>query len=271
MSLSQQVSGSVLERAGTRGLGEPVRAFDARPGLRRAAARLAGLVLATVVFVLVAAVCLAERRSAPGVAAVLTAAVFAGAAGRSLRRGGLPAGRVVVHLFTGGLVVDEPGGTLAYGWDDLASVTVSGVRPAARARTRWRVTAVAGEDGRVLAFGDELPDVRALGETVAAEVTRRLVPRALEAVEAGETVRFGAFSVDRDGVGKEGERVAWPAVREVLIENGMVTVQPHGGMPGLAAMAVRTPDAFAFAELCGEITAREAGPDGPWRVPPPRR
>lgn len=270
VSLSQQVPGPARERAGARGLGEPVRAFDARPGARRALAWLIMLVPAGLVLAAVAAALLAGRRWETGFPAGLLAAGCLGGAGRLLVRGGPRPRRVVVHLFTGGLVVDESGAPRAYGWDDLASVTLSGVRPSARGRTRWRVSMTAAEDGRVLEFGDELPDVRLLGEAVSAEVAGRLVPRSLAAIEDGETVRFGSFAVDRHGVEKDGERAAWPVVREVGIENGMVTVHLHGGIPGLAAMAVRTPDAFAFEELCGEVLAREGGPAPTPRSPPSR-
>ncbi|HEU5030899.1 MAG TPA: DUF6585 family protein [Spirillospora sp.] len=148
-------------------------------------------------------------------------------------------------------------------WDDLVSVTVSGVRPWGGAAppsggagpangTRWRFTVVSS-DGCVLRFGDELPGVRTLGETVAAEVTRRAVPRHLAAVKAGEAVRLGPFTVDLDGVEKDGQRVPWQAVREVGIGDGLVTVRSHGGRPDLAAVAGHMPDALPFTLLCDQI------------------
>ncbi|MWA06977.1 hypothetical protein F8568_042895 [Actinomadura sp. LD22] len=142
-------------------------------------------------------------------------------------------------------------------WDDLVSVTVSGVRPwdggaGAVNGTRWSFTVVSS-DGRVLRFGDELPGVRALGETIAAEVTRRAVPRHLAAVEAGEAVRLGPFTVDLGGVEKDGQRVPWQAVRGVGIGGGLVTVHSCGGRPDLAAVAGHMPDALPFTLLCDRI------------------
>jgi hypothetical protein len=75
------------------------------------------------------------------------------------RRGGYRA----VYLFTGGLVLDERGGGRSpYLWDDLVSVTVSGVQHAERKRTSYRFTVTAA-DGDQIRLGDELPDVRELG------------------------------------------------------------------------------------------------------------
>lgn len=157
-----------------------------------------------------------------------------------------------------------------FAWDDLVSVTVSGVHrwgrvPAsfagstlgaggsgAAGGTRWRFTVVSS-DGSVLRFGDELPGVRALGEVIAAEVTRRAVPRHLAAVKAGEAVRLGPFTVDLDGVEKDGQRVPWQAVREVGIGDGLVTVRSYGGRPDLAAVAGHMPDALPFTLLCDQI------------------
>ncbi|RKS71232.1 hypothetical protein BZB76_5719 [Actinomadura pelletieri DSM 43383] len=187
-----------------------------------------------------------------GVPALVLSMGFAGGVGWIAGRG-LPRlrGRIV-SLHTGGLVVAGPGGEAQYAWDELESVTVSGVRNAARERTRWSFTIVA-EDGTVLRLGDDVPDVRELGEAVAAEVTARLVPRHLAAVKAGETVRMGPFALDRDGVEKDGERLPWHAVLDVEIDNGLVTVHSWTNRPDLVAVAAQTPDALAFVVLCHQV------------------
>ncbi|GAA2145661.1 DUF6585 family protein [Actinomadura napierensis] len=291
-------------------LGEPVRTFDGRPARRRALTWLAALAVAVVLLVPAAIAAFLTGRAWLGAPLTVIAMGCAAAAGWIAGWSTVWNRAQVVHLFSGGLIVapaprpnggsrdnavaqirhvqesdggwgDEDahgaggglgGDAAVFVWDDLASVTVSGVQtwagasaPPGRAAgstrvgvsgaaggTRWRFTVVTS-DGRVLRFGDELPGVRMLGETVAAEVTRRTVPRLLAAVKAGEPVRLGPFTVDLDGVEKDGQRLPWPAVREVGIGGGLVTVCGYGGHPDLTAIAGHMPDALPFTLLCDQI------------------
>ncbi|MFB4317370.1 DUF6585 family protein [Actinomadura sp. 21ATH] len=216
MSFLPSFPPSILERASDRKLGEPVRAFESRGGLRRAAAGL-----------------LARRRG-----------------------GGCRA----AYLFTGGLVLDEGGGRgAAHRWDELVSVTASGVRHAGRDRTVYRFAVTAADGGRIV-LGDELADVRELGETVTAEVVQRVLHGYLERVEAGEPVRIGPFEVGPDGVRREDELVPWPAVDEVDIDNGMVTVRTRDGVRTLTAIASQVPNAVALVTLCRNLAGGNGAP-----------
>ncbi|MFG2006708.1 DUF6585 family protein [Spirillospora sp. NPDC048911] len=263
----------VLEEAEARRLGDPVRAFDARAGRRRALAWMALLGLAGVWLVPAAVVYLADGELWLGVPAAVLALAYLGVVAwilwRAVSRGALRSDRLMgVHLFSYGLVVagarrkgDGGGGAyVAYRWDDLAAVTTSGVQRVAHGPTRWQFT-VTVADGRQIILGDELPGVRELGEAIVAEVTARVVPRALGMVQAGDTVRLGPFAVSSEGIEKEGERVAWPAVREVGIDNGMVFVRTLDDLGQLASVAALTPNAVAFVELCHHLQALQAAAD----------
>ncbi|QKG22612.1 DUF6585 family protein [Actinomadura verrucosospora] len=275
------------------GLGEPVRTFDARPARRHALTWLITLALAVVALVPAAVAAFLSGRAWLGAPLTLIAMGCAAAAGWIAGCGIVWRRAPVVHLFTGGLLLspapsrsgktalhsrtrteaDAPGvDGEVFVWDDLVSVTVSGIHPWTGASgalggdagplrtlasgpaggTRWRFTVVTS-DGRVLRFGEELPGVRMLGEAIAAEVTRRVVPRHLAAVKAGEAIRLGPFTVDREGLEKDGQRLGWPAVREVAIADGLVTVHSHDGHPDLVAVAGHMPDALPFTLLCVQM------------------
>ncbi len=232
-------------------LGEPVRIFDGRAAARRTWAWLALLCLAAAALIPAAVVYLHDRVWWVGVPALLLSMGYAAAAGWIAGRDRPRLRARVAVLHTAGLAVSGPGGG-AYTWDELASVTVAGVPDGPGGRVRWRFTVVA-DDGSVLRLGDDIPDVRTLGVAVAQEVTARIVPHRLAAVKAGESVRIGPFAVDLDGVEKDGERLPWHAVHDVVIGNGMVTVHARPGRPDLATLASRMPDALAFTVLCHQV------------------
>lgn len=230
-------------------LGEPVRTFDGRTGNRRTWLWLSLLVLASLALIPVAIVYLHERVWWAGVPALLLSMGYAGAAGWIVGHGRPRLRDRIARLHTGGISVTGAGGDTDYAWDELVSVTVSGVRTGPGGRIRWRFTIV-GADGGVLRLDDDLPDVRTLGVAVAEQVTARAVPRHLAAVKAGEPVRIGPFTVDLDGVEKDGERLPWQAVDDVTIDNGLVTVHAHAGRTDLVTVVAQTPDALAFTALC---------------------
>jgi hypothetical protein len=197
------------------------------------------------------------------VAAALLAVAYAGAVARIGRPGGVlvgPAGLLArnkaVYLFTGGFVLDARGDRAIFRWDDLVSVTVSGVRDATQSRTRYRF-AVITMDGREITLGAELPEVRELGERIAAEVTERVLPDRLARVRAGESVHMGPFTLGPDGVEKEGERLSWSEVVEAGVDNGVVFVGTRDQARRLSAIAARMPNAIAFVQVCRTLAGDE--------------
>ncbi|TDE26461.1 DUF6585 family protein [Actinomadura sp. 6K520] len=233
-------------------LGEPVRTFDGRARDRRTRAWLLLLSLASLALIPAAVLYLHDGVWWAGVPALLLSMGYAGGAGWIVGRDRPRTRNRVACLHTGGISFTGPGGDAGYAWDELASVTVSGVRSGPDERTRWRFTVVAS-DGGVLLLTDDLPDVRTLGLAVAKEVTARLVPRHLAAVKAGESVRLAPFTVDLGGVEKDGERLPWAAVDDVAIGNGMVAVHARGGRGSLLTVAAQMPDALAFTALCHQV------------------
>ncbi|TDD64531.1 hypothetical protein E1293_41385 [Actinomadura darangshiensis] len=230
-------------------LGEPVRIFDGRAANRRAWAWLVLLGAAALALVPAAIVYLHERVWWAGVPALLLSMGYAGAVGWIAGRDRPRVRGRVARLYTGGLAV---GGEAGHRWDEIVSVTVAGVPGGPGARIRWCFTIVA-DDGSVLRLGDDIPDVRSLGVAVAHEVTARVVPRRFAAVKAGETVRMGPYTVDLDGVEKDGERLPWDAVQDVVIENGLVAVHARPGRTDLTTVASQMPDALAFTVVCHQV------------------
>ncbi|HEX2312402.1 MAG TPA: DUF6585 family protein [Thermomonospora sp.] len=244
----------VLDLADARRLGGPVGEFDARPGFRRAVTWLALLGTVGLPLLFTALYHLVQGPRWVGVAAVPLAAGYLGGVGWIVRGGALRGRGSAAYLFRHGLVRVTREGAAAYRWDRMTAVTVAGVQPAAGRRTRWRFT-VTTADGDRFTLGDELPRVRELGDVVVSEITRRVVPAYLAALDEGRALRFGPFVVGGAGVEKDGVRVPWRAVGEAGLGNGLVYVRPLDGQGFLSATAGEVPNAVAFAVLCRQ--ARE--------------
>jgi hypothetical protein len=186
------------------------------------------------------------------VLSVLLTLGYLGAAGRILVRDVLPGYGRVLYLYENGLILATGGGSHAFSWDAIGEVRVSGVRMRSADTVSWRC-ALIREDGAEAVIGPEFPDVQVIVETVSAAVTERLLPKYIARIETGGKVRFGPFTISRDGIAKDGEEVPWTQVTDVEISNGMVYVARQDRPNGLTATAGEVPNAVAFSELARHV------------------
>jgi hypothetical protein len=84
-------------------------------------------------------------------------------------------------------------------------------------------------------------------------VTERLLPKYISRIETGGSVRFGPFTISREGITKDGEEVPWSQVTSVEISNGMVYVNRLDRTAGMTATAGEVPNAVAFSELARHV------------------
>ena len=182
------------------------------------------------------------------VLSVLLTAGYLGAAGRVLVRDVLPGYGRMLYMYENGLILVDGREAHAFAWDAVREVRVSGVRTGSTDEVSWRCTLVRA-DGTEAALGPEFPRVEDVVETVSAAVTERLLPKYMSRIETGGEVRFGPFTISREGVAKDGDKVAWHDVADVEISNGMVLVNRRDRLAGLTATAAEVPNAVAFGEL----------------------
>lgn len=182
------------------------------------------------------------------VLSVLLTAAYLGAAGRILVRDVLPGYGRLLYVYDKGLILATPRENTVFPWDAIKEVRISGVRMGMADAVSWRCGLVR-DDGTEAAIGPEFPDVQEVVETVSTEVTERLLPKFVSRIETGGTVRFGPFTISRDGISKDGEEVGWSQVSEVEISNGMVHVNRRDRLAGMTATAGEVPNAVAFSEL----------------------
>ncbi len=179
---------------------------------------------------------------------VLLTAGYLCAAGRVLVRDVLPGYGRMLYVYENGLILVAGRDAHAFAWDAVRELRVSGVRMGSAETVSWRCT-LTRQDGTEVVVGPEFPRVEEVVETASAAVTERLLPKYMSRIETGGEARFGPFAISREGVAKDGDRVAWDDVADVEISNGMVRVNRRDRLAGMTATAGEVPNAVAFGEL----------------------
>lgn len=115
---------------------------------------------------------------------------------------------------------------------------------------RTHVFTVQLKDGEKVVFTDNLHDVATLGEIIAAETARRLLPQALKKYNEGEVISFGNWSVSQAGLENGTKTLPWETIGKVQISNGIIAIKQHGKLlyAGLER-AEEIPNLSVFLEL----------------------
>lgn len=246
--VSMNVPSRVRGPAGAERLGGLCEILDPRLTEGKSRTWLVVLGLPGLVLLPFTAIFVAEGVAWAAALGLLLVIGYLGAAGRILVRDILPGYGRVLYRFENGLILQTRRTVTTFPWDAVAELRVSGVRPAVSEEVSWRFS-LRREDGEEAVVGREFPGVQALVEIVSREVTEHVLPKYISRVESGGSVRIGPFTVTRESVAKDGERVAWEDVGGVRISNGMVQVDRADRLAGMTATAGEVPNAVAFAEL----------------------
>jgi hypothetical protein len=233
-------------------LGEPVSVHDPRTVNPRARTWLVVLGLPGLVLLPFTVRFLIHGFGWATVLSVLLTAVYLGAAGRILFRDVLPGYGKVVYLYENGLILVDRRDLKAFAWDAVKEMRVSGVRVGSSDTVSWRCVLVRA-DGTEVVVGPEFPGAQDVVEAASSAVTERLLPKYISRIETGGSVRFGPFTISREGITKDGEEVPWSQVTSVEISNGMVYVNSLDRTAGMTATAGEVPNAVAFSELARHV------------------
>ncbi len=112
-------------------------------------------------------------------------------------------------------------------------------------------------DGTKAAFGDQIKNVEALGNTIARETLRVLLPKVIEAYRAGSTITFGPLSVSQQGVSNGKEMLPWSQIKGIEVKRGIVSVKKEGKWLNWSTVRVpKIPNFFVFNALVDYVITR---------------
>lgn len=144
----------------------------------------------------------------------------------------------------------------AFRWDQVAAIWQKVTRRyynGIYTGTRHKYT-VQHIDGTKVIFTDRFPDVEALGDVIAREVTNRQIPQMIAAYKAGQTLQFGPLSVNMQGVSNNRELLPWSQVQGISVDQGSVRISKEGKLLSWSTVTVsKIPNVFAFIALVNVI------------------
>jgi hypothetical protein len=143
-----------------------------------------------------------------------------------------------IYLFQQGLVIEQGKQRVVLPWGDLQvwqSITRRssyGIYVGTTYTYRLRRA-----DGYHIELGNSTKGIAELGQAITSGVTQELVPRAFSAIRAGQTLTFGPFRLNPQGLGFKREVLPWSQVQAIGASRGIVTVKKAGNRSWLALVS----------------------------------
>ncbi len=172
-----------------------------------------------------------------------------------------------VRVYAHGFAAPVRGRWEFFRWDDIEAVWQKITRiilNSAHVGTEYCYT-VRRRDGTQVRLTHHLNDIEELGRRVSAQVLRRLLPKALARVRAGEEVPFGPLAVGARGLRRGSHELAWADVGRVKPDAGYLEVHPTRNRPRWCRVAVESlPNLFLLLALAREALKNP----GAWAAAP---
>ena len=166
-----------------------------------------------------------------------------------------------IYSCTDGFVFLKGTVATAYRWDQVSFVwqrIVAYYRYGIRTGTSYKYT-VQRSDGVQIVMTEMFRNINQLGDRLQREVSNRLAPQALAAVKAGQTLPFGPFSLNWQGLTTPRESIPWGQIQQVSAKAGMVTIQRRGERTGASYGGTdKVPNLYVFL-FVSEALTKEPG------------
>ncbi len=163
---------------------------------------------------------------------------------------------LAICTYRDGITYSYRGKTQTMRWDDIEQVWM-GILNNVRLRTidySYRIKNNSGEQINFNYNDRAMQNMQQLSDTIQREVTSRLLPKAINAYNAGNNVTFGLLTVSQNGLGNGKETIPWGEVEEVKLQNGVVTVRKKDKWLNWSSVTVGgTPNIYVFLRLVDGI------------------
>jgi hypothetical protein len=163
-------------------------------------------------------------------------------------------GSASVELFENGLVYRKGDRTVTMAWDEVHKLRFQKLRVNNRGHIVESFSyRMATEDGREVWLTPWMDDVQRVGDRAVAEVSMRQLARALEKIEAGESVRFGPIEVSQEGLRKGKDLVEWQDARVSVHQGEVMVRRPFATKVWASLGTMSVPNAVVLAALTEKL------------------
>jgi len=106
-------------------------------------------------------------------------------------------------------------------------------------------------DGAIFVLTNNLSMIESWGHRLEAEVTRRLLSRAIATYRAGTPLYFGDITIKPQGIGIKRQLLPWNEVKEIRVEEAQVSIYRQGEIAEWASLNLS--DVPNVGALCGVV------------------
>ena len=135
-----------------------------------------------------------------------------------------------IYLFQYGMIIEHKNQLQAFPWYQASEVLQSitrNYRNGIYVGTTYSYT-LRRADGYQIKLNNLTKDVAELGQAVARGITQTLVPRALNSLNAGQTLTFAPFTINLQGISNKHEFIPWTQVQSIDVKKGYVQIRKIG-------------------------------------------
>ncbi|HET8844117.1 MAG TPA: DUF6585 family protein [Ktedonobacteraceae bacterium] len=127
-----------------------------------------------------------------------------------------------LHLFQGGLIIEKRHQVQVCPWHQVTEIwqNLTNWRGKVGPRRYSYLYTLRLVDGSQIKLNDLTEGIAELGRTVSQNITQELLPQALKALQRGESLSFGPFRVDMQGIRKGRRWLPWSHVHAVRLNGG---------------------------------------------------
>lgn len=154
-----------------------------------------------------------------------------------------------IYLFQQGIVIEKGGRVEVFPWSQAAQVLQSitrNYRNGVYVGTTYIYT-LQRADGYQIKLDNLTKEVAELGQSVAQGIARELIPRAFQALQYGQTLPFGTFSLNQQGISNKGDFIPWQQVQAVEVKQGKISIKKVGAKRAWGStMVAKTPNFLVF-------------------------
>lgn len=167
-----------------------------------------------------------------------------------------------IFLFQQGMVIEKKGQLQVFPWNQAAEVWQSITRQyrnGVYVGTTYNFT-LRRTDGYQIKLGNLTKNIAELGPAISEGVSRALVPRAFQSLQAGQTLTFAPFSITLQGISNGRETISWAQVQGVDVKQGRLTVRKTGSSRSWGTVMVsKIPNFLVFIVVAEELIRRAGG------------